>query len=151
MSVTYIWLIAGVALIVFDTLHLGGVGLMFLGLGAVTAGAALQLEFIATDAYVTQCLIFFASTALWALLLWKPVQKFRTKRPGGYDSIIGQTGYVGSNGLSKKSGGEVTWSGTIMKAQLAKTASVDTLEAGSQVTILDVTGATLIVTPKSPS
>lgn len=149
MSVTYIWLISGVALMVIDAVGIPGVGVMFAGLGAVTAGIAVNLALVGDTSYVSQFIIFFASTAVWAVALWKPIQKFRLKHPHpGYNNIVGETGYVGSSGLSKTGGGEVTWSGTIMKAQLIHHASVDTLEAGTPVTIVEVSGTTLMVKPK---
>lgn len=149
LNIIYVWLLAGVALVIIDTLHTGGIGLMFAGLGALVTGACLQMQLIAPEAYVTQFLVCFAATAAWALLLWKPMLKFRHRNTGpGYSNIIGETAYVGSQGLSKSAGGEVTWSGTIMKAQLAKHVNTDRLDAGTQVTIVEISGATLIVKPK---
>jgi len=149
ISVTYAWLIAGVALIAAEAIGISGIGLLFAGLGAIVTGAAIYLGWAADEAHVMQGVIFFAASAVWALLLWKPLQKFRMgKHGGGYSNIVGETAYVGSQGLSKQKGGEVTWSGTIMKAQLVKNAHADKLEAGSQVTVVDVQGATLVVKPR---
>ena len=144
-----IWLAAGVICMAADVFGITGAGLMFAGLGSLVVGTLIHLGLLATDAYVTQFVVFFTATAVWALLLWRPLQKLRVgKRKSEYHNIIGETAYVGSNGLTKQAGGEVTWSGTIMKAQLAKTAHIEQLDAGSQVIITDVTGATLIVKPK---
>lgn len=143
------WLLAGVILMLLEAFGLPGTGLLFAGLGAVSSGGSIYLGLVANDAHTTQFVVFFVATALWTALLWKPLMKARlTKHTGGYSNIIGDTAYVGSNGITKHAGGEVTWSGTIMKAQLAKHAPVDKVEAGSQVTIVEVTGATLIVKPK---
>lgn len=147
MNPTYIWLMAGIALVIFDALHLGGIGLFFAGLGAIVTGAALQLGLLSVEGPVAQWITFFASTAVFAALLWKPVQKFRAGRTHSYNNIVGETAYVGSNGLTRR-GGEVTWSGTIMKAELAKGVLVEKLDAGAQVTVVEVKGATLIVKPK---
>jgi len=145
----YVWLVAGVVLMAIEAFGFPGTGLLFAGLGAVVAGAAVYLNIINNDAHVTQFITFFVATAAWAYLLWKPLKKFRVARPQGeFHNIIGDTAYVGSNGLTKRAGGEVTWSGTIMKAQLAKHVPVEMLEAGAQVTIVEVSGATLIVKPK---
>ena len=59
-----------------------------------------------------------------------------------------ETATVGAKGLTAK-GGEISWSGTIMKAKLAADAGVDTLPAGSDVEITDIEGITLIVKPKT--
>ena len=148
-NVANLWLMAGIVFIMAEVLGVTGIGLMFAGLGAVVVGSGIHLGVVAADAHVTQFIVFFVSTAAWVFLLWKPLQKMRLHKQGGeYSNIIGQIGFVGSNGLNKQAGGEVTWSGTIMKAQLVKNARVDALEAGSQVVIVDVTGATLIVKPK---
>lgn len=146
----YVWLTAGVILMAIEAFGFPGTGLLFAGLGAVVAGGLVYFEFVGREAYVTQFIIFFAATAVWTCLLWKPMKKFRVsnRHHTEYKNIIGDTAYVGSNGITKRAGGEVTWSGTIMKAQLAKQAPVEHLEAGSQVTIVEVSGATLIVKPK---
>ena len=149
MNITILWLAAGIALIIFDVLHLGGVGLLFAGLGAIITGAAIQLGLLDVANTVNQWIVFFASTAIMAALLWKPVQKFRLSSRGGYNNIVGETAFVGSNGLSAR-GSEVTWSGTIMKAELAKGTNIEKLDAGAQVTVVEVKGATLIVKPKEP-
>jgi membrane protein implicated in regulation of membrane protease activity len=147
----FIWLVAGVLFLLIEALGVSGVGFLFAGLGALVAGVAVQMGWTGEEAYLAQFIVFFISVALWAALLWKPMQKFRVghgRHGGGYSNIVGDVAYVGSSGLSKKSGGEVTWSGTIMKAQLAKHVQAEMLEAGTQVVIEEVTGATLIVKPK---
>jgi len=145
----YVWLAAGVVLVAADALGLTGLGLMFAGLGAAMTGTAILLGVVDAAAHVQQGIIFFAATALWAALLWKPMQRLRVgNKHSEYNNIVGETAYVGSNGIDKRNGGEVTWSGTIMKAQLAKNVQVDRIEAGSQVTIVEVSGATLFVKPR---
>ena len=141
----HLWLAAGVLLALAE-LHFTGIGLFFAGLGAIATGTALHLGLADATDYLAQWLIFFIATGVFALLLWKPLQRFSRPAPG-YNNMIGDTAYVGSQGLGKH-GGEVTWSGTIMKAQLVKHASVETLAGGAPVTIVDVKGATLIVKPK---
>jgi len=149
MNITYLWLLAGVAFVAAEALGLPGVGMLFAGLGAITVGGALFLGMLGTDAQTTQFSLFFITTAIYALLLWKPLQKMRIGKPGSeYRNIVGETAYVGASGLDKHSGGEVTWSGTIMKAQLAKGTHTQSLEAGSQVVVVELSGATLIVKPK---
>ncbi len=147
MSVMYIWLLTGVLFMAAEAMGVTGVGLLFAGLGATVVGILLHLGQLAPDAHVNQFVVFFFASAAWAAILWKPMQRFRLRNQGGYNNIVGETAFVGSSGLTR-TGGEVTWSGTIMKAQIAPGVASDQLEAGSQVTIVDVAGATLIVKPK---
>ncbi len=148
MNIIYVWLLAGLLLLIIEVMGAPGAGLLFAGLGALIVGAALHLQLLGLADYVAQFILFFAATVLWALLLWKPLKRFRTGQNNQhYSNIIGDTAYVGSQGLTRQ-GGEVTWSGTIMKARLAKDSMADRLEAGAPVTIVEVAGATLTVRPK---
>lgn len=147
MPIPYVWLLAGVVFVAAEALGISGIGLLFAGLGAVVTGSALYFGFIAAESTDIQFTVFFLAAALFAIALWKPLKKLRAGHHPGFSDIIGAVGYVGSQGLTKKSG-EVTWSGTIMKAQLIPDASIEHLEAGAQVTVVAVKGATLIVKPK---
>jgi len=145
----YAWLIAAVFLMALEAVGLNGVGLVFSGLGALVAGAAVHFGLIDNGAYISQFVVFFIATSIFSWALWKPMQKFRIPKAGHeYRNIVGDVAYVGSEGLDKKTGGEVTWSGTIMRAGLAPGIAVEKLEAGSKVEVVDVVGATLIVKPK---
>ena len=144
------WFLVGILIVVIDALHLGGVGLLFAGLGAITVGIAIACGLVTNDALdEAQGVIFFVTSAIWAVLLWKPLQKLRIPKAGReYQNIVGGMAYVGSAGLSRKTGGEVTWSGTIMRAEMAPGIAAEALEAGSKVEIVSVVGATLIVKPR---
>ncbi|NBX04105.1 MAG: hypothetical protein EBR02_08650 [Alphaproteobacteria bacterium] len=146
-NITYIWLAVGVLFLLLEALGANGIGFFFAGLGALTVGTLINLGHVAPDAYVLQSIVFFATTALWTAVLWAPLKNHR-KKSSNYNNIIGDTAYVGSGGISKKEGGEVTWSGTIMKSKLAEHAGVDALAAGTEVTITAISGATLTVKPK---
>jgi membrane protein implicated in regulation of membrane protease activity len=148
MDAMYIWLIAGVLFFALEAIGISGVGFLFAGFGATTVGTLVYSGMLQADNTIIQFIIFFATTAIWAILLWKPLQQFRLRKgPQGYSNMVGETAYVGSNGIDAK-GGEVTWSGTIMKAQIAAGVTLTRLEAGSQVTIVDIVGTTLMVKPK---
>lgn len=142
------WLIAGVVLVAIEALGIPGVGFLFAGLGALTVGIALQFQLIAPD--LSQWALLCVASAFWTLILWVPLKKFRISRQShSYRNMVGDTVYIGSTAITKAEAGEATWSGTIMKAQLAPDASVDMLEPGSAAIIADVAGNTLIVKPKS--
>lgn len=147
-NLAHIWLLVGVSMLVVEALGIPGVGFLFAGLGAIATGAAIQTEFVATNAITEQWLIFFVSTIICAAALWKPMQKLRNRKQGNYRNMVGDTAYVGGSGLNRKHGGEVTWSGTIMKASLCKSTKVERLDAGTPVIITDVAGATLVVKPQ---
>ena len=145
MPAYLLWLLAGVACLAAEALGVSGVGFLFAGLGALTTGSLVTAQPELTP--LDQGVIFLATTALWALFLWKPLQKFRGKTANdGYKNIVGDTAYVGANGLKAGHVGEATWSGTIMKAELA--AGIAEVAAGAQVTIVDVSGNKLIVKPR---
>jgi membrane protein implicated in regulation of membrane protease activity len=148
MTPTFMWLIAGVLLVIAETVGVSGIGLIFIGLGALVTGAAMQLGYIAEENTVLQFIVCFAATALWAVALWKVVGRSRLSKDAGYSNMIGDIAIVGGNGLSKGNRGEVTWSGTIMHAELARDAATSSLPAGAQVIITAVKGATLTVIPK---
>lgn len=142
----YAWLLAAVCFMALEALGVNGIGFLFSGLGAVIVGSALYCGWIENGDYVLQFIVFFVATAVWAYALWKPLQKFHAgKRSSAYRNIVGDTAYVGSSGIDRKNGGEVTWSGTIMRAELVAGSASDKAEAGSQVEVVDVKGATLIV------
>lgn len=147
MHITYIWLLTGVLFLLLEAFGFPGTGLMFAGFGALTTGTLIYFKLLGEDATIWQLICFFIASAVWAALLWKPLQKWRSSKQGGYQNMVGDTAYAGSNGITR-SNGEATWSGTIMKARLADDAGVDQLDAGSLATIVAVKGTTLIVKPQ---
>ena len=151
LAIGTIWLIAGVLALLAEIVGAAGFGLFFVGFGAITVGALVNQNMIVPDNHLMQVVVFFAATALWAAILWKPLQKFRiSRKSGGFNNIVGDTAMVGDKGVSAHDG-EVLWSGTIMKAQLAPDAGLSRLGAGAVVEIVDMRGAMLIVKPKAPN
>lgn len=147
MSPYILWLALGVVCFIIETLVVSGVGFLFAGLAALTAGSALT-AFPEMPA-LQQWMVFFISGILWATLLWRPLQKLRGKGPKHrYHNMIGDTAYIAANGLKKDEVGEATWSGTIMKARLADDVTMEQIAGGTEVQIANVTGNTLIVRPK---
>lgn len=146
MSPYILWLAAGVVFFALEALGANGIGFLFAGMGALSVGAWLKAA--PETPQITQYIVFFAATALWTVLLWKPLQQFRIKKSSGYNNIIGETAYIGGSGLRKGETGEATWSGTIMKAELSGDCTVESLAGGAQAIIVAVNGNTLIVKPK---
>jgi membrane protein implicated in regulation of membrane protease activity len=148
-TISYIWLITGVLLLLAEALGVSGVGLLFAGLGALTTGFLIKLGAVGMDDTLLQFVSFLAATALWTVALWKPMRKFySSKNKAGFSNMIGETAYIGASGLKKGEIGEATWSGTIMRAQLVADSSKDAVEGGAAVEIVDVKGVTLLVKPK---
>lgn len=147
----FFWLIVGIACMALEAFGITGVGFVFAGLAALCVGVFIALGVLATDNHILQAAVFFGSAAAWAAVLWKPMRKVRLnfgKHGSGYSNMVGETAVVSGAGLKAGMIGEVLWSGTVMKAELAPHAQDVEVAVSGQVTIVDVRGATLIVKPK---
>ncbi len=148
ISTMVMWLVAGVVLFLAE-MGVPGIGLMFGGCGALTVGMLLNFSLIPAEHVLLQGVIFIVATALWAVVLWKPLQKLRLgKGKNSYSNIIGESATVGDKGISKTHGGEVLWSGAIMKARLPENSALEKIDAGTVVTIKEINGNILTVIPK---
>lgn len=148
-NITVTWLILGGILIALEALSIPGIGFLFAGLAAVTTGGLLAFGLLDTQSFLTQLLIFLLSTALWAALLWAPLQRYMKRNSStSYKNIVGKTAVVSDEGLKKGVVGKVKWSGTWMTARLSETSSVEELEAGQEVVINSISGTELTVSPK---
>lgn len=140
-----IWLAFGVVMFAVELIG-PGIGLMFAGCGALTVGLLLNFSLLPPDSLLLHTVVFLMSTGLWTAVLWQPIKKFRIgQKKESYHNIVGESAVVGKKGLDKMRGGEVVWSGTVMKAKLAKNSSRDRLEEGTPVTIKNVEGTTFTV------
>ena len=146
----YWWLLAGAAMIVLEFSGLTGIGLFFAGLAAFSVGVLLAADMVAADATGVQFAWFFGFTAVWAALLWKPLQRMLKgkKGAGEYRHIVGDEAKIVHHALVKGTPGEVSWSGTIMNARLADDSAEEHLAVGTLVTVVDMQGATLYVKKK---
>jgi membrane protein implicated in regulation of membrane protease activity len=132
-----LWLIAGGILIILDFIVFSGVGFLFAGLGALVVGALLDLSVI--ENLASQWIVFFASTTIWAVSLWKPLTKYRTgKTDGNYQDMVGHKAVVVGN-LEPNQVGQAKWSGTIMRAKLDE-AVTSTVSEGTKLEIVKVEG-----------
>lgn len=147
-NVMIIWLVVGVVLFVAE-MAIPGIGFLFAGAGALTVGMLLNFSVLSVDDTLLQILVFVVSTAIWTIILWKPIQKMRMgKNKTSYNNIVGETATVTDKGLSKTNGGEVIWSGVNMRAKLEEQSGFEFLEAGKQVIIKEINGNILTVIPK---
>jgi membrane protein implicated in regulation of membrane protease activity len=145
ISIMVLWLVIGV-LLFFAEMILPGIGLLFAGFAALTVGLLLNFHMIGSEDYLLQALIFVVSTAIWTACLWKPLKKFRCGKTT-YNNIVGETATVSKKGVTKN-GGEVVWSGSVMKAKLADNSPVESIESGETVIIKEISGNILTVIPK---
>ena len=141
-NITYLWLIAGAILVICEFLLISGVGFLFAGLGALTVG--LLLEIGMAPSLLAQWIIFFAATALWTLLLLKPLARFRLSQgQHEFSDMLGKKAILLST-LEPGKTGQARWSGTIMNAKLDSHHKTS-LSEGTEVMITKVEGNTLIV------
>ena len=146
MDVSYLWLIAAAAFFACEVFGLSGIGFLFAGLAAIGVAIVAEIGVVTKSAYIAQFAWFFLLTAVFALLLWKPMRKMQTtSKDKPYSNIVGDTATVGDEPLRKGQTGTARWSGTIMQAELSPHAPVDELEPGTIVKILSVSGTKLIV------
>lgn len=150
LSPALIWLLAGIIFLALEAFGISGVGFLFAGLGAFIAGIVVETGVIAEDAALAQFAAFFFATTATAMLLWKPMKRFRMGQGGDqeYSNMIGETAIVKNHALKKGAVGQAAWSGTLMKATLDPAANIEELPAGSEVEIVSVRGTTLTVKPK---
>jgi membrane protein implicated in regulation of membrane protease activity len=147
-----LWLGFGAFLIVFEAVTMPGLGLFLAGIGAFCTGLLVKAGITSEGALGAQVAWFFGLTALWTAVLWKPLLKFRMngRHHDGIElnNMVGGTATVGEHGLARGRTGQVTWSGTLMNAELEASAAVESLPAGALVVIKSVSGTTLTVIPK---
>lgn len=140
------WYIASMVLLLMEALAIPGVGLFFAAISALCLGALTQSGVIAVDDSLTQGTVFFFLTALWAAVLWKPLKRMRlSKSPQSHNDMVGRSAYVTGGALEKGVKGTAKWSGTIMTARLAKDAGIEAAAEGTELKIIDVQNATLIL------
>ena len=148
---TYLWLILAGLCIAIEAMGFSGVGFLFSGLAALITSLIIHLGIIDMENVLMQVAAFFALTTTFALLLWKPLKKWRTNQDSGqeFNNMIGDVAVITQEGLQRGKQGKVSWSGTTMYAEIAESCPTDRLEGGILVEITEVEGNTLIVKPKA--
>lgn len=145
MTPALIWLLVGLAFLALEAFGISGVGFLFAGLGAIATGILTQLAVFGTETWLGQGAWFFFLTVAWAALLWKKMKTFQLGRGGNqhYHNMVGDRVTVGAEGLAPGSTGAVTWSGTVMRAELAPGEAA--APAGASLIIREVRGNVLVV------
>ncbi len=148
LSPSLLWLIAGMVLIGLEVFGVPGIGLLFAGIAALITGVLVESGLMASDNYTMQFACFFVLTGISALLLWKPMQRWRTApaAAGDYNNMVGDKVVVIGD-LARGKTGKARWSGTTMQARLIPDAVVDILPDGADAEIVAVDGNMLILKP----
>lgn len=144
-----IWMLVGGILLVTEFIWIPGVGMIFIGLGAILVGVLLQYGIIVTP--IAQATSFFSISALCGAILWKPFKRMHSGPGDGYADMVGSTAVVGADRLEKGKVGQVTWSGTVMQARIAKVCALESIESGSPVKIMKVESGVLEVIAENNS
>lgn len=145
----FIWLALGIVCVLLEAFSIPGIGFLFLGLASISVGGLILGTVIDAGDIGQQILWLGLLTVAWTALLWIPMKRFRmNKNAKPFHNIIGNTATVTQSPLTKDRPGTVRWSGTVVKAQLANDAAVDTLAIDTDVIITDIQDAIFIVTPK---
>lgn len=139
------WYVIGIVLVLFEV-KLGGVGLFFAGLGAITTAAFAQFSIFGFEASsLSNILCFFIATTAWTAALWKPFKNFVNAKKGeGFSDVIGTEAVVEKN-IKKGETGKVKWSGAIMRAKISETSSHSEINSGETVKIVDKKDGVLII------
>lgn len=147
LPVSILWLLAGAALVALEAFG-PGLGFLFIGLGAIATGVAIEVGVVTPADYISQIAILFISSGLFAILLWRKLKTWHTSPETAerYSNMVGDQASVGKGGLTPGKEGQVGWSGTTMRAVLAPEITV-TLAEGATVTIVAVKGNLVTVKP----
>lgn len=145
----YAWYGIGVAAIILE-LTMGGIGLIFAGLGAITVGALVNFHVInISDSWLLEIAAFLILTFLWTTILWKPFKKLTKGDGKKYQDIINQEAAIyGDDGLEKGKTGNIKWSGSIVKARIAEDCSLLRIAKDESVYIVGKENGTLIISDK---
>jgi membrane protein implicated in regulation of membrane protease activity len=149
INVSYYWFALSVVLLLLEVTGVNGVGLLFGGIAAGIVGVLVETQVIAQGSLTIQWSVWFFITALVAIGLYKPMQKWRTN-PDSKDSfsnMVGNVAKVATGGLMLGKPGKVYWSGTLMNAAIAEGATQEAFFEGDMVQIADVRGNQLLVVP----
>lgn len=139
------YLIGGVSLVVeLALLGLGG-PLLFFGIAAFITGALSAMGMI--SGWEAEIFTLGISTAILAMVLWKPLKKFQNSG-GGADTSSDMIGlHVPATTTISQSSGKIRYSGIDWNARLSPDAGVDAIAAEQLCTIVAVKGTTMLVAP----
>lgn len=142
------WYLLSLFLFILEAAAVPGIGLFFAALGAMSLGLFVQVGLFPHPDWLVQTTAFFFLTGLWAMALWKPLQKIRLRRvmkSDQHQDVIGRFVEVGPGGIKKGKKGNAYWSGALLNARIADDATVASAGSGEELKIVAVEGSTLIL------
>jgi len=149
MNSSELWLLIGIILIVLEFSQLPGIGFLFLGLGAIAT--SIIIDHWPAETF-TQLTYFGISSLVCFLLLWYPLKRFvyKNNKPMFRESfdLIGASVVVVNKDISANEDGQVSWSGTVMNAQLPSK-SKTVAKIGDTLYVLEAKGNVLICDKKN--
>lgn len=142
---TEAWTIVGLVLVIAEMFVVPGVGLLFVGLGALSVAL---ISVILPEIYEVQYIIFIITSLVWLIILWGPIKRYLYKKGNDYSvpALVGSKVKVVHNAIASGEIGQVQWSGTIMNAKLASDINIE-VKTDSILKVVEVQGNVLICIP----
>jgi membrane protein implicated in regulation of membrane protease activity len=144
LSAPEYWVILGFLAVLFEMLFVPGLGILFIGLGAITIAGSISWY---PEIIHYQYPLFALFSFLWFGMLWQPLKKYLYNKPTTKNTsdVIGNDVEVIGSPLRPSGGlGQVKWSGTIMNARLDPDVT-EPQEVGTTLRVKDVDGTILIL------
>jgi membrane protein implicated in regulation of membrane protease activity len=138
------WIFLGIVFILSEFTFIPGIGLLFVGLGALTTST---LIYYIPELPLPQIAIVGIISFIWFLCLWWPLKKFlkgKSKAGPNYFDIVGMQVEVIDMDIEPNSLGRVSWSGTTMNARLKGADIGHGVKVGEKLYVLEVKGNVLI-------
>jgi membrane protein implicated in regulation of membrane protease activity len=144
LNTSELWLVIGIILIILEFSQLPGIGFLFLGLGAIAT--SIIIDHWPAEIF-TQLTYFGINSLVCFLILWYPLKRFVYKSNKSLSresfDLIGTKVTVVNKDICANEDGQVSWSGTIMNAQLPSK-SKTIAKIGDILYVLEVKGNILI-------
>ncbi len=121
------------------------IGMLFAAFGAFTLGILLALGLLNGLSIASQVAWFLSLTAIWTLILWRPLKVWMQSKSKPYENFAGTTAIAGEGGLVKGKTGTAIWSGATMKARIAPDAAIESVVAGEAIWVHNTDGNVLLV------
>lgn len=144
------WFIVGFSLLALEIVAFGlATGILLFGsIGALITGAVFWFG-ILPGSWLTGVAIFTVSSALSALLLWKPFKNMQSSSELGSDRSSDLIGYEfrTDQDISYGSPGQIKYSGITWRVELDDSATVEHIDKGQKVRVNRVSAGVFSVVP----
>ena len=143
-TLSYIWALLGLVVILADIKLTQTIVLFLVGLAALTVGVTLSWmpHLIVPD----QFKLFLFGIVFWALLLWRPLQRYKYHNSETFHNLKGRPVVLIGATLAPGTKGQGKWSGTCVDIMLAEDVQA-TVHQDQSLIIDHVEGTVFIVRP----